>query len=232
MLELLKRSGFSWDEIDYFVIPDHLPFQKETLNLLKIPEHQRIDPTKFPHIQAKKLLVSSFPGTVAWMPKWTCDFLKAQFLQPNLSLGLSGHERIYISRNNAKSRRILNEDELINFLEPYGFERIILESLSVVEQAELFSQAKMIIAPHGSGLTNLVFCQPGTQVIELFSPNYVYHCYWWISNLVGLDYYYLLGETLPGYFLQRWIYPNNFSEDIWIDLKKLLNLLKQADISF
>jgi capsular polysaccharide biosynthesis protein len=100
-----------------------------------------------------------------------------------------------------------------------------LESMSVIEQAALFSQAEIIIAPHGSGLTNLIFCQPNTKVIELFSPNYVYHCYWWISNLVELDYYYYIGETFPGYYLHRLVYPQPFSEDILVNIQEFLNLL-------
>ncbi len=124
----------------------------------------------------------------------------------------------------------MNEDEILNLLKSYGFTVIVLESMSVLEQAALFSQAKIIISPHGSGLTNLVFCQPGTKVIELFTPNYVYHCYWWISNLIGLDYYYLLGETLPGWHFHHLIYPKNFSEDILINAKDLFNILQIADI--
>ncbi|MBD2570976.1 tetratricopeptide repeat protein [Anabaena lutea] len=229
--ELLRIKGINFSEIDYFIVDNRLPFQKETLNVLEIPEDKQINIKKIHHIQATKLIVPSFPGCVAWMPKWTCDFLKQQFLKPEYIKLTSPQKRIYITRKLAKSRRLLNEEEILNLLEDYGFETVILESMSVLEQAALFSQAEVIISPHGSGLTNLVFCQPGTQVIELFSPNYVYHCYWWISNLVGLDYYYLTGETLPGWHLHHFIYPQNFTEDIFINSKNLLNLLQLAGIN-
>ncbi|WP_237157206.1 glycosyltransferase family 61 protein [Planktothrix agardhii] len=167
----------------------------------------------------------SFPGCAAWMAPWTCDFLKQHFLHPDAVANSPNIKRIYITRNAAKSRRILNEDELLRVLQPWGFHSIELESMSVIEQAALFSQAEIIIAPHGSGLTNLIFCQPNTKVIELFSPNYVYHCYWWISNLVELDYYYYIGETFPGYYLHRLVYPQPFSEDILVNIQEFLNLL-------
>jgi capsular polysaccharide biosynthesis protein len=32
---------------------------------------------------------------------------------------------------------------------------------------EQFAAAAVVIAPHGAGLANLVFCAPGTTVIEL-----------------------------------------------------------------
>lgn len=228
--ELLTLINLEYSEIDYFVVDNRLPFQKETLKQLHIPENKQINVSQIPHLQARELIVPSFPGCVAWMSKWTCEFLQKHFLK-NIDVHYSHRKRIYITRKLAKSRRILNEDTILNILQSYGFEVVILEALSVAEQAVLFSQAEVIISPHGSGLTNLVFCQPGTQVIELFSPNYVYHCYWWVSNLVGLDYYYLIGETLPGWYLHHLIYPQEFAEDIFINIRDLLKLLEISGLT-
>ncbi|WRH65224.1 MAG: glycosyltransferase family 61 protein [Planktothrix sp. GU0601_MAG3] len=224
-IELLKKSRINWHEIDYFIVDNRLPFQQETLEKLQIPQNKQININEFHHLQAQDLIVPSFPGCPAWMPPWTCDFLKQHFLHPDAIANIPNIKRIYITRNAAKSRRILNENELLTVIQPLGFHCIQLESMSVVEQAALFSQAEIIISPHGSGLTNLVFCQPNTKVVELFSPNYVYHCYWWISNLVPLDYYYYIGETFPGYHLHRFVYPQSFSEDILVNIQEFLNLL-------
>ncbi|MBD1921548.1 glycosyltransferase family 61 protein [Microcoleus sp. FACHB-831] len=54
---------------------------------------------------------------------------------------------------------------MINFLKKFGFEQVTLESLSVSDQAALFSSAQVVIAPHGAGLSNVVFCNRGTKVI-------------------------------------------------------------------
>jgi tetratricopeptide (TPR) repeat protein len=224
-LELLKLD-LQLSEIDYFIVDNRLPFQQETLTKLQIPEEKQLQISSLHHLQATELIIPSFPGCVAWMPKWTCDFLKQNFLKAENHQLISPLKKIYITRKLAKSRRIINEDELLALLQPYGFQSVILESMSVAEQAALFAQAEMIISPHGSGLTNLVFCQPGTKVIELFSPNYVYHCYWWISNLVGLDYYYLIGETLSGWHLQHLIYPQSFAEDIMININAVSKILQ------
>jgi hypothetical protein len=45
------------------------------------------------------------------------------------------------------------------------------------------------IAPHGAGLANLMFCRPGTRILQLYSPNYVNPMFWYMSNQVGLNYY-------------------------------------------
>jgi hypothetical protein len=100
--------------------------------------------------------------------------------------------------------------------------------LSVAQQAALLAEAEVVLAIHGSGLTNIVFCQPGTKVVELFSPYYVYPCYWLLSNLMQLEYYYLLGSTPLGVFWHQLLYPNPRTEDVWIDPMQLETLLRLA----
>lgn len=75
-----------------------------------------------------------------------------------------------------------------------GFVAVTLDNLSIVEQAKIFNSAKVIVAPHGAALTNLVFCRKNTKIIEIFHPNYINVCFWALSNCVGLDYYYFIGE--------------------------------------
>jgi capsular polysaccharide biosynthesis protein len=45
-----------------------------------------------------------------------------------------------------------------------------------------------VVAPHGAGLANIVFCQRGTQVVEFFNRAYVNGCYWRLATVQGLDY--------------------------------------------
>jgi len=130
-------------------------------------------------------------------------------------------ERIYISRNQARYRRILNEEQVIDLLSKYGFVTIVPESMTWEEQIALFANAKAIVSPHGSGLTNIIFCQPGTTVIELFSPHYIRHYYWVISQQLGLEHYYLTGEGFPCYPIRELMYPNPLTEDILVNLNYL-----------
>lgn len=76
--------------------------------------------------------------------------------------------RIYISRNDAKARRVLNEDAVFASLQELGFERVILSGMSPVEQAKLFSTADCCVSPHGAGMTNIIFMPEGSMVVELF----------------------------------------------------------------
>jgi Glycosyltransferase 61 len=42
-----------------------------------------------------------------------------------------------------------------------------LESLNPREQARIFYSARLLIGPQGSGMTNLIFSQPGASVLEI-----------------------------------------------------------------
>jgi capsular polysaccharide biosynthesis protein len=199
-LELIRPSGIPLESIDKFIInPTGLPIQIETLNLLGIPPKKiwiGEDPI---HIKAKELIIPAVTGSIWYMSKWVCDFLRQQFLplaQQNQTHAVNKYpEKIYICRE-SQYRRVINEPEIIAALTEQGFEIVRLESLSLLEQVALFAGAKVVISPHGSGLTYIVFCQPGTKVLELFPSTYIVRFYWKLSSFLNLDYYYLIAEPM------------------------------------
>lgn len=75
--------------------------------------------------------------------------------------------RIYISRRSAAVRRILNEANLTAALDEAGFSMIELDSVPWSEQVRLFSNATVVLAPHGAALANIAFCRPNTLVAEI-----------------------------------------------------------------
>jgi capsular polysaccharide biosynthesis protein/tetratricopeptide (TPR) repeat protein len=230
-LDLLDRSGIDRDAIAGWLISHHLPFQQETLAHLGIPAAKILTPEQYPHLQADHLIVPSFPGSPAWMPQWACQWLRQQFLDDAASQSAAvAATRLYISRKDTTSRRIINETAVMELLRDFGFQCVTLESRSVPAQAALLTTAEVVISPHGGGLTNLVFCRPGTKVIEIFPPHFVYPCYWLVSNLVDLRYYYLVGSAPYGSNIHQLLYPNARLEDIFVDLDTLRNLLKLACI--
>jgi hypothetical protein len=247
-IELIRLSGIALDSIDTFIVNNYKhPFQQETLTALGIPPNKIIESCKYRHIKAEKLLVPSLPGIPGNTPRWVCDFLKKEFLPLALAdrkrVGkrvsddaLAANEvaeksnrlqRIYISRVKASYRRVINEAEVAVFLEGLGFKSVVLESMTVAEQALLFEAVEVVVASHGAGLTNTIFCKPGTKVIEIFSPSYVNVCYWSLVNQIGLDYYYLLGE---GQNLPEGVDPHLEGEDILVKLDSLSKILKLAGV--
>ncbi len=101
--------------------------------------------------------------------------------------------RLYIARDDAKIRRILNEKSLKEQLEARGFQSIIPGRQSHKEQVELFNSARIIVGTHGAGLTNLLFTQVGGKLIEIFPADYVQSAYAWLAHLRGLGYAPVIG---------------------------------------
>jgi tetratricopeptide (TPR) repeat protein/capsular polysaccharide biosynthesis protein len=230
-LEILRRSGINFDEIDWFVVNSiDRPFQLETLKSLGIPKKKIIESDRHSFIKAQELIVPSFPGHLDWVPKETIQFLRQTFLPKNSSQRPNYARRIYISRSNAKYRQVLNEIEVIQLLKQYDFTVVRLETMSVAEQAAVFANARAIVAPHGAGLTNLVFCNEDTKIIELFSPNYVRTDYWMISWELKLKHYYVVGQNFDCYPLRQLMYQNSLTEDISIDINSLDEALKAAGL--
>jgi hypothetical protein len=227
-VDLIRRSGILINSIDKFIVNKYrFPFQKETLASLGIPATKVIESYRQPHVKASQVVVPSLPGHPGNMPYWVCEFLRKEFLPDKNHDRFDGTERIYLCRANAEHRRIVNNTEVTNFLGRLGFKSVILEEMSIAEQALLLSSAKVILAPHGAGLSNLVFCSPGTKVIEVFSPKYVNVCFWSLSNQMNLEYYYLIGE---GQSPPEYVDPHQIKADISVNINSLSNLMKLAGI--
>lgn len=229
-LELLRRSDLKFKEIDWFVVNSlSKPYQQETLNLLGIAQDKIIESDRHSHIQASELIVPSFPGYLDWVPEGTIKFLRETFLpQINSNRNNQNHAKIYVSRARAKNRRLVNEIEVSQLLTKSGFVTVFLEEMSFLEQVKIFANAKMIVSPHGSGLTNLVFCSPHTQVVEFFSPNYIRTDYWMISQQLDLRHYYIVGQNFSCSSLRNLMYQNALTEDIFVSIDALKLVLQHC----
>ncbi|WP_036483731.1 tetratricopeptide repeat protein [Myxosarcina sp. GI1] len=229
-IEAIRLSGIDLDAIDWFVVNNiNRSFQKETLELLKIPPTKILSSDRYSHIAATKLIVPSAVEESGWISSATVKFLRQAFLSDdNLSEPKYG-KRIYVPGLPATDRQVINQAEVIELLTKHGFQTVWLEELSVVEQAAIFAQAQTIVAPHSSVLVNLAFCQPQTTVIELFTPHYVSPDYWSISSHLKLQHYYLVGDRFDCQYLRQLMYQTSATEDIFVELNSLelvLNLAK------
>lgn len=189
-IEILRRSGVAYDYV--YMNPALLPFQAQTLKATGFDPTQVLWADSKTHLKVDQAIIPSLPGRPGEILPWVCEYLKASILVEEPS---GPKERLLISRRKAARRRILNEEILKSMLTSFGFREVILEDYTVAEQARLFSRAEFIIAAHGAALTNLVFCSPGTVVIELFSPIRTYPNYQVLSQIMNLKYHGLLTST-------------------------------------
>lgn len=129
-----------------------------------------------------------------------------------------GRKKIYIARDRAKYRRVLNEQQIQDALRAEGFEIVRPEELSFSEQIQLFSDASVIVGPTGAGLSNLVFAPPGCKVIVLAGEtrNANYFIFGQLGRLLGQQLVYVTGKARK---------PWQLHSDYSIDLSKLLDVL-------
>lgn len=197
-IHFLQKSSW-FNKVDWFLVPgNRVDYQKESLRMLGIPEAKIITGEDETHIQADVLLASTYVRYFEHIPTWCCNFLRDNFLKPELFTKLKTHPFVYISRKDATRRRIVNEPELLNLLEKYGFKAYELTSLSFIEKIQLFNHAKVLIAIHGAGQANLVFCNEGTDVLEIIAKHFAFPIFYDISNKVGLNFDYIMSETEKG----------------------------------
>lgn len=191
-------------EATYLVPSDRPSWVEETLELLEVPD-SNIEWITAPVYHAQPLLVPSFPRYSATDYQWLQRYILDQ------AGGKSEGANVYISRSNAISRRVVNEDEVMDVLSKYGFERYQLEHRSLEENAALFNEANIVVGAHGAGLTDIVFCTD-TSVVELFGAR-VKPPYRRIAAELGLEY--------------RELHCEPVSTDIYVDTAELESVIKE-----
>ena len=105
------------------------------------------------------------------------------------------NDRIFISREDANTRKISGLESLWSQLEKNGFTRVVCSELTVADQAQVFKAAKIIVAEHGAALANLVFCSTGTKVFEIFGE-YVSMMYGKLAVSAGCQYDYSIAGQM------------------------------------
>jgi capsular polysaccharide biosynthesis protein len=131
--------------------------------------------------------------------------------------------KLFISRRKAKIRRIVDEEALAAALAAEGFVTIQLEKLSLAQQMAYFAQAEVIVAPHGAGLTNLLWSRPELTLVEIFPEGGVHgSAFLRIASHIGLRYFAVVGAAGPN--RDRKGNPNN--ADIVLDLPAVMAFLK------
>lgn len=150
-----------------------------------------------------------FPSLGVFAPaelRWLRDRLRRPAASENA-------RRIYISRQDATNRQLLNETEITGWLQQQGFEIHQLSGMAFGDQLDLFSNAEIIIGPHGAGLTNMIFAPPQATLIELMPADKVNHVFWLMANGLDLEYRFAVGQA------------QNSARDFYVDLEEVQHLL-------
>jgi len=117
--------------------------------------------------------------------------------------------RLYIARSAQTNRRLVNEADVKAALAAEGFVAVQPERLALSVQIALFANAEIIVAPHGAALTSIVFCRPGTALIELHMNSWVLWNFRRFAALGRLRYDCVIGQDdqPPGTPPTNWPHP-------------------------
>lgn len=103
---------------------------------------------------------------------------------------------ITIVSRQGTGRTWLNEGEVAKALSPYGAHVIRADRMTVPQQQAIMRQSRLVIAKHGAGLANILFCKPGTRVIEVTARSYARRA-WDFAKLAiarGLEYHVVVSD--------------------------------------
>jgi len=82
-------------------------------------------------------------------------------------------ERVFLNRAGNSGRRLTNLDEIWYVLQAFDFKMVDAAQLTVAQQIETFSKVGYLVAPHGAGITNIVFRRGAPlKLLELQSRLY------------------------------------------------------------
>jgi capsular polysaccharide biosynthesis protein len=107
-------------------------------------------------------------------------------------------QRCYLGSAPTESRNWEERQEFLRLTRDLPVEVVYLEDTTIFQQMALFNSAKAIIGVHGTGLSNVVFCRPGTAVIEIRSPLFWNCTYADIASYLGLRYLLIGGNERHG----------------------------------
>lgn len=180
---------------DVFLVPPlRCQFQWDFLNGVASRRAMRLQAVHAPEtVEVDELILIPNIGDFGHFPR-------SEQLRVFASSGLGAPStvagrRLYIARRNAEHRRLLNEQEVITLLEAADYEILECETLPLAEQAQRFAEASHIVAPHGAGLTNVVYCDSRAALCELQMDLNVNWLFRRLGNLKGIRYGCVVGEN-------------------------------------
>ena len=159
-----------------------------------------LDPSQVVSGRIKAKLLYQPPGTSCGK----MSLLGGQLLSRALHYGSEKPRDLIVLIRRSHSRRLNNHDAIHTMIKTYakqaGLDVVVFKDNplpNLTSTADAFRRAVIVVAPHGAGQSNMLFCQPGTVLIEALCYNKNHNinlCYYSSSKILGFRYHAIVFE--------------------------------------
>ena len=216
-------------KINYFYVSDPKKWQIEIFKILGIGEEKLLSSKKNNHIFAEEIYAVDHPWydkgyiqeNVKNIPKWVIQKNREIFLDNSKQ---KFKNKIFLDRSKSKYNhcQINNLNDIKNLVLRKNFKLCKPEYLSFIKQINLFKSSSIIIGAHGAAFSNIIFCKPGTKIIEIIPADHPNKKCERISKILKLKYFRI--KTVPDNSDKNYPFKINLSNKNLKNIEKIINL--------
>ena len=196
----LLNSIIDLKKIDYFYVTDPKKWQIKIFNILGISKKKLLSSKIYKHVFAEEIFAVDHPWynsgyvqkNLKKIPEWIIYQNRKVFLDRSKNkTKIKSKKGIFLDRSQSKYNhcQIKNVDDIKNLIIKKNFEIYRPEFLSFRKQIDLFKNSSVIIGAHGAAFSNIIFCKPGTKIIEIIPEDHPNKKCERISKVLKLKYF-------------------------------------------
>jgi len=185
------------NNINFYYVSSPQKWQIQIFKILGITESKLINSSINKHISADQIICLDHPWyykgfiqhQVSKLPKWIVLMNRKIFL--NRASKFNCPKKIFLDRSSSRFNhcQIFNQLEMNKWVKKKNLNIFKPEKLPFKKQIHLFKNASVILGAHGAAFTNIIFCKPGTKIIEIIPSNHPNKKCERISKILKLKYF-------------------------------------------
>lgn len=202
-LSLVIQAGMLEDR-SVLVDQDAREWQLELLRRFGIANDRmrRVDFRRF--VKVRNVVVPSRLSTNGVAHPEAVAFVRETLLRGHPGSCRPG-KRLYVTRDTAPGRSMLNADEISSQFQRAGFISVNPSYMSIDQQIDIFSDAEVIAGPAGAGLANAVFAPSNARLIQLAPTDSCWETFTSLAAAAGQSSFWCLGRGFARPY-KRWIW--------------------------
>ena len=191
------------NKINFYYVSAPQKWQIKIFKILGISENKLINSSKNKHIIADQVICLDHPwyhkgfiqDQVKRIPEWVVFINRKIFLKKASKFKCS--EKIFLDRSSSRFNhcQIFDQKRMNKWVKKNDLIIYKPEKISFKKQIYLFKKASVILGAHGAAFTNIIFCRPGTKIIEIIPENHPNRKCERVSKILKLKYFRIVTKS-------------------------------------